>query len=166
MEGDTCHALCNKILFYFNPLPPHGGRQQILLSVFRQIHFNPLPPHGGRLYFWKYPRQTVHFNPLPPHGGRPTTKFKVDISELFQSTPSAWRETKSICFRGTNSTFQSTPSAWRETCYIFVCHCNFSNFNPLPPHGGRLLLVFLLAGLMRFQSTPSAWRETKTPPFL
>ena len=35
----------------------------------------------------------VHFNPLPPHGGRPNTIMNEFIKELFQSTPSAWRET-------------------------------------------------------------------------
>ncbi len=79
--------------------------------------------------------------------------------------------------------FQSTPSAWRETigiaCVIFV----EEHFNPLPPHGGRLVLASLtgcteaisihslrMEGDMAdkntrtlditFQSTPSAWRET------
>ena len=35
---------------------------------------------------------------------------------VFQSTPSAWRETKMIKhIPGLNKSFQSTPSAWRET---------------------------------------------------
>ena len=80
---------------------------------------------------------------------------------LFQSTPSAWRETSSLCSLSKNVTsFQSTPSAWRETV-IFNIFFTFrkisihslrmegdellpfrltgtSYFNPLPPHGGRL----------------------------
>ena len=56
-----------------------------------------------------------YFNPLPPHGGRQITLHVKNCSRLFQSTPSAWRETMLrlrwlvICI------FQSTPSAWRET---------------------------------------------------
>ena len=81
--------------------------------------------------------------------------------QTFQSTPSAWRETRrSVRVATEHSTFQSTPSAWREThnwkplplrdCisihslrmegdvgkgFIFA---EPRNFNPLPPHGGRL----------------------------
>ena len=34
---------------------------------------------------------------------------------LFQSTPSAWRETKIKVYISIDTRFQSTPSAWRET---------------------------------------------------
>ena len=34
-------------------------------------------------------------------------------------------------------TFQSTPSAWRETKNDVMYSVAFENFNPLPPHGGR-----------------------------
>ena len=34
------------------------------------------------------------------------------------------------------------------------------NFNPLPPHGGRLYTSFNSMLTLSFQSTPSAWRET------
>ena len=36
------------------------------------------------------------------------------------------------------------------------------HFNPLPPHGGRLLCAFFSTANGAFQSTPSAWRETET----
>ena len=127
------------------------------------------------------------FNPLPPHGGRPE-KFKEIYDTrvaLFQSTPSAWRETTYISPRENFSqSFQSTPSAWRETGWgadmaaekqFISIHslrmegdqrlgkspeprnisihslrmegdnrrqqpqAKASHFNPLPPHGGRLL---------------------------
>ena len=35
--------------------------------------------------------------------------------ESFQSTPSAWRETKRNIIPNLSLQFQSTPSAWRET---------------------------------------------------
>ena len=34
---------------------------------------------------------------------------------IFQSTPSAWRETDKLRRKPKTKTFQSTPSAWRET---------------------------------------------------
>ena len=33
--------------------------------------------------------------------------------------------------------FQSTPSAWRETTRNCLSHEISGYFNPLPPHGGR-----------------------------
>ena len=108
-------ALCR----HFNPLPPHGGRLRAVgtgyivfrisshslrmegdqcpgLHLLLRWYFNPLPPHGGRLRPWCYQR----------HG------------QPFQSTPSAWRETKQSGARLRHvKIFQSTPSAWRETHY-------------------------------------------------
>ena len=101
----------------FNPLPPHGGRRISSSLTSYSGHFNPLPPHGGRpaaqLHGTTYLNISIHslrmegdtgqimtskspnhFNPLPPHGGRPCLT-SVEIPEgTFQSTPSAWRETR------------------------------------------------------------------------
>ncbi len=60
----------------------------------------------------------------------------------------------------TISLFQSTPSAWRETLQYNFATSIPNYFNPLPPHGGRQSLTFLLDDFALFQSTPSAWRET------
>ena len=57
-------------------------------------NFNPLPPHGGRHVFLERSKALeAHFNPLPPHGGRLYLIYFVLSKTLFQSTPSAWRET-------------------------------------------------------------------------
>ena len=57
--------------------------------------------------------------------------------------------------------FQSTPSAWRETFFQLFPVPEPLNFNPLPPHGGRRFTQQLLLTISHeFQSTPSAWRET------
>ena len=146
---------------YFNPLPPHGGRQEYRCIRDWMENFNPLPPHGGRPCLSCLSiRCRSHFNPLPPHGGRQLRGLwernhqDISIHSLrmegdkmanpkyiprisFQSTPSAWRETRKRRRCGHCGIFQSTPSAWRETI--------FKNrvFDPAV-----------------FQSTPSAWRET------
>ena len=102
----------------------------------------------------------AYFNPLPPHGGRPADRPKRSAVKVFQSTPSAWRETTvTVSSPSAQNPFQSTPSAWRETqagraaaaregisihslrmegdC-MFPCSFFFrAYFNPLPPHGGR-----------------------------
>ena len=101
----------------------------------------------------------------------------------FQSTPSVWRETYRLTVSGGGKEFQSTPSVWRETssgtrCLIF---CGISihslrvegdaefsdlpacltDFNPLPPCGGRPKSEISSLAYSRFQSTPSVWRETQ-----
>ena len=64
----------------------------------RNGYFNPLPPHGGRLPVCFCVRNAMDFNPLPPHGGRLLRLGMISRMILFQSTPSAWRETyPSLC---------------------------------------------------------------------
>ena len=128
------------------------------------FNFNPLPPHGGRHIFESVLCEISNFNPLPPHGGRLYNFDNVFCVELFQSTPSAWRETLpdgeyTVKLENFNPLpphggrqsrtafvdvftleFQSTPSAWRETFTISSVWSVLRNFNPLPPHGGRLSL--------------------------
>ena len=105
-----------------------------------------------------------NFNPLPPHGGRLALVVVLPIVCAFQSTPSAWRETRydsavykrelisihSLRMEGDvlgmgghciHWTFQSTPSAWRETVYKGGYSTIEANFNPLPPHGGRRIVT-------------------------
>ena len=78
---------------------------------------------------------------------------------VFQSTPSVWRETIVDIRTRDPLVFQSTPSVWRETssscatgnqkdisihslrvegdAFGSVLVYTLSNFNPLPPCGGR-----------------------------
>ena len=117
MEGDLGAAPAGDGHSHFNPLPPHGGRRkEVFATMAIEDYFNPLPPHGGRPVGGTLVLGVQDFNPLPPHGGRPPGRSAILQSEVFQSTPSAWRETRS-----------SSPRWW-----------TFSHFNPLPPHGGRL----------------------------
>ena len=144
-----------------------------------------------------------------PSAWRETVRLSqhIKIFPVFQSTPSAWRETSDgLYFLYTNVSFQSTPSAWRETLPVIRIRKIRSDisihslrmegdgircllillgkyFNPLPPHGGRLILrvltrtrnrisihslrmegdlnsTFPVFHVVKFQSTPSAWRET------
>ena len=81
---------------------------------------------------------SLDFNPLPPHGGRPFCSAAYAADRPFQSTPSAWRETRSVFFASRNAL----------------------HFNPLPPHGGRPTDAEPDVERDKFQSTPSAWRET------
>ena len=82
------------------------------------ISIHSLRMEGDR--FKPFTLKTIlYFNPLPPHGGRPNTTLPDGEYTVFQSTPSAWRETRNLmwCTQMENI-FQSTPSAWRETLDI------------------------------------------------
>ena len=160
MEGDVTPPLYRMCGLNFNPLPPHGGRPAcLLLWLLCRWHFNPLPPHGGRLLREVCRNERRNFNPLPPHGGRLSGKgtpccvwdfnplpphggrqrkcTPQQGARLFQSTPSAWRETWERRHMTSSMRFQSTPSAWRETAMCPQQMPLAVHFNPLPPHGGR-----------------------------
>ena len=103
----------------------------------------------------------VDFNPLPPHGGRRYNSRHYDQYILFQSTPSAWRETRRfLAGRCDSVIFQSTPSAWRETAFQkFICLDHHISIHSLRMEGD-FQHVTQLRQYRIFQSTPSAWRET------
>ena len=85
----------------------------------------------------------------------------LDMSVIFQSTPSAWRETHAIV-RVDAPNYISIHSLRMEgDCRSPIAALRILHFNPLPPHGGRLCDLVLFSPLyISFQSTPSAWRET------
>ena len=71
-EGD-CHACVPWILhFYFNPLPPHGGRRVSVADCIQKrfISIHSLHTEGDACLSCRLSRCRSHFNPLPPHGGR------------------------------------------------------------------------------------------------
>ena len=80
--------------FHFNPLPPHGGRQLIVFVLLSGIviSIHSLRMEGDPV-LGKFALSDRHFNPLPPHGGRHITPLLYLSALIFQSTPSAWRET-------------------------------------------------------------------------
>ena len=107
----------------------------------------------------------------------------LDMSVIFQSTPSAWRETHAIV-RVDAPNYISIHSLRMEgdcrspIAALRILHFNplpphggrpvhtqltirdLKNFNPLPPHGGRQRNICFRGTNSTFQSTPSAWRET------
>ena len=58
------------------------------------ISIHSLRMEGDRFRQIQLPPQ-CHFNPLPPHGGRLKDTSELPDDLVFQSTPSAWRETTS-----------------------------------------------------------------------
>ena len=131
----------------------------------------------------------TYFNPLPPHGGRRHGDHTPGrTGRKFQSTPSAWRETfcSIMAFRTFFISIHSLRMEGDLSCLAtsgsppfisihslrmegdlrvrrLIPECK--DFNPLPPHGGRLLIHFSHLTFLSFQSTPSAWRETSFSDF-
>ena len=80
-------------------------------------HFNPLPPHGGRRFAADvmYSKLSISIHSLRMEGDI-AQSFQFCRKIVFQSTPSAWRETVAlVVVLPIVCAFQSTPSAWRET---------------------------------------------------
>ena len=102
---------------------PSAWRETSLSCSESQVpdHFNPLPPHGGRLRLIKF---NICMHIISIH----SLRMEGDIEEKKQFA--------------LGKAFQSTPSAWREThIYLLLTFTTFY-FNPLPPHGGRLIIRF------------------------
>ena len=139
MEGDAKARLAAAAAIHFNPLPPHGGRRtRIIANAVGAWNFNPLPPHGGRQC--DFPGwangSTISIHSLRMEGDLSGLPHSC-AAKSFQSTPSAWRETRRCSTFRRSAVFQSTPSAWRETPLHWQHHALCEYFNPLPPHGGR-----------------------------
>ena len=89
-----------------------------------------------------------HFNPLPPHGGRPPSATQRPPIFSFQSTPSAWRETTSVSvstvkYHISIHSLRMEGDRFRQIQLPPQCH-----FNPLPPHGGRLVVMGIVFGVL------------------
>ena len=138
MEGDF-RCFQNILLMFTFQSTPSAWRetQDSNRNARDELYFNPLPPHGGRhviCLFWIIRR---HFNPLPPHGGRLSGTFTPRTDSLFQSTPSAWRETDvSAHHQVMRRHFNPLPPHGGRRCTDRSLD-RLSYFNPLPPHGGR-----------------------------
>ena len=149
----------------------------------RGISIHSLRMEGDK-YASKMRARRCNFNPLPPHGGRQDYPAIIKATELFQSTPSAWRETSRVLIGIPSSAdFNPLPPHGGRLCQVdAVCsafHISIHSlrmegdcrtpdgkpgdphFNPLPPHGGRHGMQYHIPDAQPgFQSTPSAWRET------
>ena len=81
MEGDIISSSSRMILVHFNPLPPHGGRHNLILIShdFGPFQSTPSawretwPPHMCRVVL-------PYFNPLPPHGGRRISAYLITFT--------------------------------------------------------------------------------------
>ena len=95
MEGDCPRLECVVVIYRISI---HSLRMEgdiVFYRIFPSCqHFNPLPPHGGRRRFsmWMPNPHIISIHSLRMEGDPSTLIYTVLLS-IFQSTPSAWRET-------------------------------------------------------------------------
>ena len=141
MEGDCAiiHSRSQSKAFQSTPSAWRETCRLILLR-FVCMYFNPLPPHGGRhaVLFAMPPQIFISIHSLRMEGDI-RSNVEYQYQHVFQSTPSAWRETLhavSLIY----AHVISIHSLRMEGDPIVSLVKRFSmNFNPLPPHGGRRL---------------------------
>ena len=123
MEGDQGSSRYTAPSPHFNPLPPHGGRPSgiLTMTIPHCISIHSLRMEGDIQRLGKSPEPrniSIHSLRMEGDGGG-------DREILFEMT-----------------LFQSTPSAWRETSGTCDSQQDRLDFNPLPPHGGRHSAIF------------------------
>ena len=133
----------------------YGSRQKIVR------YFNPLPPHGGRLDSRSVGTMSISFQSTPSAWRETIRHAKrlrqqgISIHSLRMEGDERWEDSADGV-----SAFQSTPSAWRETYQFLISTVP----DGISIHSLRMegdIGDFGFAGsFMAFQSTPSAWRET------
>ena len=94
MEGDPDTTTEVQTTEYFNPLPPHGGRQTNHYSETLTSPFQSTPSAWRETSsdWMSRRRPDISIHSLRMEGD-PILHFIAPLSYQFQSTPSAWRET-------------------------------------------------------------------------
>ena len=136
------------------PKPPLPQPFQSTLPAWGETHFpggnagsgtdfNPLSPHGERRSLARSERKACDFNPLSPHGERRLVMRFMATDEEFQSTLPAWGETRLNPPGERHDPISiHSPRMGRDEYGCATCAHGW-NFNPLSPHGERLLSMFL-----------------------
>ena len=99
MEGDNVPHAVFQPVFYFNPLPPHGGRPRLprLCILCTRISIHSLRMEGDfKLAVDRLAGFLISIHSLRMEGDA-TFWRRQELLKPFQSTPSAWRETIVTC---------------------------------------------------------------------
>ena len=108
---------------------------------------------------------SLDFNPLPPCGGRPTKKSddpkvtKISIHSLRVEGDDHVRRASFGGWLISIHSLRVEGDSRHLSCLTYP-----TDFNPLPPCGGRPAAGAQYRAGSPFQSTPSVWRETSTYP--
>ena len=140
-EGDTSVRTCLILASDFNPLPPHGGRHSVQTrsNTPEDISIHSLHTEGDEKKLARERQQRISIHSLHTEGDD-TEKTQAQINSI---------SIHSLHTEGDNN------RSFKNLIII--------NFNPLPPHGGRLVESPRSEQNLSFQSTPSTRRETLIP---
>ena len=141
MEGDLLVSFPAAGKRNFNPLPPHGGRPASVYGRLVRRSFQSTPSAWRETVVSGDP---VNVERISIHSLRMEGDLDVMTGycqQLWISIHSLRMEGDPEVAQSKDSEklFQSTPSAWRETMTGLGIRIYYPNFNPLPPHGGRPL---------------------------
>ena len=150
---------------HFNPRPPHRGRQGALADALRPGEFQPTPPAqgatvhdgacgihgiisthaprtGGDGHGTDSPMTRSNFNPRPPHRGRLISReWRYMDYQISTHAPRTGGDRFGGGGRVDSVVFQPTPPAQGATRMPVSISIPESDFNPRPPHRGRLSYV-------------------------
>ena len=149
------------LLHDFNPLSPHGERQETRCQQDQEREISIHSPHTGRDYYYNYYNsRLLDFNPLSPHGER-LDKVQQPVNlEIFQSTLPTRGETAHAREEDWLTIISiHSPHTGRDR-YQSRCIKFGDYFNPLSPHGERQGVTAFPDAVGRFQSTLPTRGET------
>ncbi len=149
------------LTYYFNPLPPHGGRLHFLLQqsaiIAISIHSLRMEGDGGRENADTV-RLGISIHSLRMEGDvtlmRRTVKYAISIHSLRMEGDNG------IDTRNSGHCISIHSLRMEGDMIVHCTRKHTIHFNPLPPHGGRPETTVSDTQAVPFQSTPSAWRET------
>ena len=139
VEGDldTVSKIADHVQFQSTPSVWRETGKDLTPTKHAVISIHSLRVEGDR-HSAQIRARAAHFNPLPPCGGRPSRTRANHTLTAFQSTPSVWRETNTsnncnchvkISIHSLRVEGDIVQQAVRQNCT--------TDFNPLPPCGGR-----------------------------
>ena len=97
MEGDLIRSALLVIGFEFQSTPSAWRETESVRTMGSMVfYFNPLPPHGGRHCKTRLSGSTHRFQSTPSAWRETRYVLTWFQEQLFQSTPSAWRETAKL----------------------------------------------------------------------
>ena len=145
-------------------LPAWGETPRPNRKGFHRAHFNPLSPHGERLCDGlRYRRSHLFQSTLPAWGETGTEPAERDSPPISIHSPRMGRDLQRILKHQRRVRISiHSPRMGRDVRLPTSC-AGWRNFNPLSPHGERLLAQMDLQCARQFQSTLPAWGETGSP---
>ena len=139
--GETGGRLASDPRDHISIHSPRMGRDnRNLFQRQRQAHFNPLSPHGERLFPHTQSPSQCPFQSTLPAWGETKGQHGLTMSDCISiHSPRMGRDRAHVDVRQRKLVFQSTLPAWGETNSQEEQRRSFHHFNPLSPHGERLV---------------------------